>query len=141
MARIPGVIAVARQTLTHPPKPILETAILQNRGAISFYETELFQFAGPTPQLDKLKSAAAPIVAGLKSYQQFLEGDLMARHRGLAFGPGEVFPQARSGAGFGNVRRRGAGRRPSGVLQSATRYVCRGPPALESILPAKTVAA
>jgi uncharacterized protein (DUF885 family) len=82
MARIPGVIAIARQTLTHPPKPILETAILQNRGAISFYETELFQFAGPTPQLDKLKSAAAPIVADLKSYQQFLEGDLMARATG-----------------------------------------------------------
>jgi hypothetical protein len=82
MARIPGVIAVARQTLTHPPKPILETAILQNRGAISFYETELFQFAGPTPQLDKLKSAAARIVADLKSYQQFLEGDLMARATG-----------------------------------------------------------
>jgi uncharacterized protein (DUF885 family) len=79
MARIPAVIAVARQTLTHPPKPILATAILQNRGAISFYETELFQFAGETPQLDKLKAAAAQIAADLKSYQQFLEGDLMAR--------------------------------------------------------------
>jgi uncharacterized protein (DUF885 family) len=82
MARIPDVIAVARQTLTHPPKPILETAILQNRGAISFYETDIFQFAGDTPQLDKLKSAAAPIAAELKSYQQFLEGDLMARATG-----------------------------------------------------------
>jgi uncharacterized protein (DUF885 family) len=82
MAQIPAVIAIARQTLTHPPKPILETAILQNRGAISFYETELFQFAGETPQLEKLKTAAAPIVAALKDYQQFLEGDLMARATG-----------------------------------------------------------
>jgi uncharacterized protein (DUF885 family) len=82
MARIPGVIDVARQTLTHPPKPILETAILQNRGAISFYETDLFQFAGDTPQLDKLKAAAAVIAADLKSYQQFLEGDLMSRATG-----------------------------------------------------------
>ncbi|HTA29390.1 MAG TPA: DUF885 domain-containing protein [Candidatus Cybelea sp.] len=82
MARIPAVIAVARQTLTHPPKPILETAILQNRGAISFYETELFQIAGDTPELDKLKAAAAPIAADLKSYQQFLEGDLMGRATG-----------------------------------------------------------
>ncbi len=82
MARIPTVIAVARQTLTHPPKPILETAILQNRGAISFYETEIFQFAGETPQLEKLKAAAAPIAADLKSYQQFLEGELMARADG-----------------------------------------------------------
>jgi uncharacterized protein (DUF885 family) len=82
MAQIPAVIAVARQTLTHPPKPILETAILQNRGAISFYETDLFQFAGETPQLDKLKSAAGLIATDLKSYQQFLEGDLMARATG-----------------------------------------------------------
>jgi uncharacterized protein (DUF885 family) len=82
MARIPDVIAVARQTLTHPPKPILETAILQNRGAISFYETDLFQFTGETPQLDKLKSAAALIATDLKSYQQFLEGDLMSRATG-----------------------------------------------------------
>src|SRR5580692_7010679 len=36
MAQSPAVIAVARQTLTPPPKPILETAILQNLGAISF---------------------------------------------------------------------------------------------------------
>jgi uncharacterized protein (DUF885 family) len=82
MARIPGVIAIARQTLTHPPKPILETAILQNRGAISFYETEMFQFAGETPQLEKLKAAAATIAADLKSYQQFLEGELRARASG-----------------------------------------------------------
>jgi uncharacterized protein (DUF885 family) len=82
MAQIPAVIAVARQTLTDPPKPILETAILQNRGSISFYETELFQFAGDTPQLDKLKSAAALIAADLKSYQQFLESDLRARATG-----------------------------------------------------------
>ena len=53
-----------KQTLTHPPKPILETAIRQNRGAISFYETELFELAGETPQREKLKAAAAPVVAG-----------------------------------------------------------------------------
>src|SRR5580658_3152486 len=82
MAQIPAVIAVARQTLTHTPKPILETAILQNRGAISFYETELFQFAGETPQLAQLKTAAAPIAASLKDYQKFLEGDLMSRATG-----------------------------------------------------------
>ena len=82
MAQIPAVIAIARQTLTHPPKPILETAILQNRGAISFYETELFQFAGETPQRDRLRTAAASVAAGLKDYQQFLEGDLRARATG-----------------------------------------------------------
>jgi uncharacterized protein (DUF885 family) len=79
MAQIPRVIAVAKQTLTHPPKPILETAIRQNRGAISFYETEVFQFAGETKQLAQLKSAAKPVAAALKEYQKFLEGDLMSR--------------------------------------------------------------
>jgi uncharacterized protein (DUF885 family) len=82
MAQIPRVIATAKETLTHPPKPILETAIRQNRGAISFYEAELFQFAGETPQRDKLKSAAAPVVAALKDYQKFLEGELLSRATG-----------------------------------------------------------
>src|SRR6185503_8708843 len=82
IAQIPRVITAARQTLTHPPKPILETAVRQNRGAISFYETELFQFAGETPQHDQLKSAAAPVVAALKEYQKFLEGDLLSRATG-----------------------------------------------------------
>jgi uncharacterized protein (DUF885 family) len=82
MAQIPRVIATAKQALTHPPKAILETAVRQNRGSISFYETEVFQFAGETPQLSKLKSAAEPIVAALKEYQKFLEGDLMSRATG-----------------------------------------------------------
>jgi hypothetical protein len=82
MAEIPRVIATAKQTLTHPPKPILETAIRQNKGAISFYESELFQLAGESPQREKLKGAAAPIVAALQDYQKFLEGDLMSRASG-----------------------------------------------------------
>src|SRR6266567_5574343 len=60
MAQIPRTIATAKQTLTHPPKPILETAIRQNRGAISFYETEVFQIAGETQQMPQLKAAAGP---------------------------------------------------------------------------------
>ena len=82
LAQIPRIIAEAQKTLTHPPKPILETAIRQNRGSIDFYERELFEFAGDTPQLDKLKAAAAPVVADLRDFQKFLEGDLMARATG-----------------------------------------------------------
>ena len=76
MALIPGIIKVARETLQHPSKPMLETAILQNRGAISFYEEELFTLAGKTPQLPALQAAAKPIVAALKQYQDNLEKDL-----------------------------------------------------------------
>ncbi len=82
MAEIPRIVATAKQTLTHPPKSILETAIRQNRGAIGFYEQEVFQLAGETPQLDPLKAAAAPVAAQLKEYQKFLEGELMARADG-----------------------------------------------------------
>ncbi len=82
MKAIPGAIATARQTLTRPPKQHLETAIRQNRGAIAFYETEVFQLAGETPQLSQLKVAAAPIVAALKDYQEFLEKELLPRATG-----------------------------------------------------------
>jgi uncharacterized protein (DUF885 family) len=82
MAEIPRIIATARTSLTHPPKPILETAIRQNRGAISFYEKDIFELAGETQQLDKLKSAAAGVTGQLQEYQKFLEGDLMSRATG-----------------------------------------------------------
>ena len=82
MVEIPKIIAVAQATLTRPPKTVLETAIRQNRGAISFYEKGLFEFAGETPQRGKLKTAAAPIVAALEVYQTFLEGELMSRATG-----------------------------------------------------------
>jgi hypothetical protein len=82
LAQMPSIVGEAEKTLTNPPKPILETAILQNRGAIEFYENGIFQFAGDTPQLDRLKTAAASVVTLLREYQKFLEGPLMLRATG-----------------------------------------------------------
>jgi len=82
MAQIPAIAATAQAELRHPPKPILETAVRQNRGAIAFYEHDLFELAGTTPQLDALRKAAAPIVSALKQYQAFLEGPLTQRATG-----------------------------------------------------------
>jgi uncharacterized protein (DUF885 family) len=82
MAEMPRIIAVAEKALTHPPRPILETAIRQNRGAIDFYEKDIFELAGDTSQIGDLKSAAAKVAAELKEYQKFLEGDLMSRATG-----------------------------------------------------------
>jgi uncharacterized protein (DUF885 family) len=82
MAEMPRIMATAKATMTHPPKPILETAIRQNRGAIGFYEKEMFDLAGETRQLDQLKAAAAPVAAQLKDYQKFLEADLLPRATG-----------------------------------------------------------
>ena len=82
MAEIPKIIAVAQGSLRRPPRSILETAIRQNRGAISFYDKGILDLAGETQQRDALKAAAAPVAALLKDYQKFLEGDLMARATG-----------------------------------------------------------
>jgi uncharacterized protein (DUF885 family) len=73
MAQIPKVVQAARESLKNPPKPILETAIRQNRGAIDFYEHGLFELAGETPQLSELGPVAKTVVASLKDHQKFLE--------------------------------------------------------------------
>ncbi|MGA2867465.1 MAG: DUF885 domain-containing protein [Verrucomicrobiota bacterium] len=82
MALLPRVVAAARQNLRNPPRALLETALRQNQGAIAFYERDLFQFAGKTPQLTALKSAAAAVAACLKDYQKFLEQDLLPQAQG-----------------------------------------------------------
>jgi uncharacterized protein (DUF885 family) len=79
MSLIPRIVATARQNLRDAFRAHTETAIKQNRGAIAFYEHDIFDFAAPTRQLDALKAAAAPVVACLKQYQDFLEKDLLPR--------------------------------------------------------------
>jgi uncharacterized protein (DUF885 family) len=82
MKQIPQVVAAARANLHNPPRVVTETAIRQNRGAIGFYERELFEIVGATPQRAALQAAAQPVVACLKEYQQFLEQDLLPRANG-----------------------------------------------------------
>jgi uncharacterized protein (DUF885 family) len=72
MAQIPKVVAAAKVNLRHPSRPMLETAIRQNRGAILFYEKGIFEPVGETPQLGPLKSASGPVAALLKENQKFL---------------------------------------------------------------------
>ena len=82
MRFIPRVVAAARQNLVNPPRTHTETALRQNRGAIQFYESGIFDFAGKTRQLAALKAATQPVVAALKEYQDFLENDLLPRANG-----------------------------------------------------------
>lgn len=77
MGQIPRVVATARQTLRNPFRVHTETAIRQNRGAIAFYEKDIYDFAGKTSQLEALKAAAATVAACLKDYQAWLEKDLL----------------------------------------------------------------
>jgi uncharacterized protein (DUF885 family) len=82
MAQIPKVVAAAKESLRNPPKVFVETAIRQNRGAIGFYEHGIFELAGEAPQLSDLGPAAKQVVACLKEYQKFLEGDLLPQAKG-----------------------------------------------------------
>jgi uncharacterized protein (DUF885 family) len=82
MVQIPKVVAAARENLRHPPRVVVETAIRQNRGAIGFYESGIFEVAGETSQLSELAPAARPVVASLRDYQKFLENELLPRAEG-----------------------------------------------------------
>jgi uncharacterized protein (DUF885 family) len=82
MRQIPGLIASAKAALANPPKTHTETALRQNRGALAFYERDLFLLAGETRQLDALRAAAGPVVAALRDYQDYLERDLLPRAQG-----------------------------------------------------------
>ena len=82
MAFIPKVVAAAKENLKDPPRVFVETAIRQNRGAIGFYESAIFELAGETPGLSELRTASKPVIAALKEYQEFLEKDLLPRAKG-----------------------------------------------------------
>jgi uncharacterized protein (DUF885 family) len=82
MAFIPKVVAAARESLKDPARVFVETAVRQNRGAIAFYETGLFELTGETPGLSELRAASKPVVTALKEYQDFLEKDLLPRANG-----------------------------------------------------------
>jgi hypothetical protein len=82
MRQIPKVVKAAREALANPPKVVVETAILQNKGAIAFYQSGVFELAGETPQLSELGPAAKPVVASLQEYQTFLEQELLPKAKG-----------------------------------------------------------
>ena len=82
MGQVPSVVAAAKQNLKNPPRVVLETAILQNKGSIGFYEKGIFELAGETAHQEALKASAAKLVPVLQDYQKFLEQDLLPRARG-----------------------------------------------------------
>jgi uncharacterized protein (DUF885 family) len=79
MALLPQVVETAKHNLKNTFQAHTETAIRQNRGAIGFYEKDIFEFAGETRQLDALKAATQPVVKCLKDYQIFLEKEVLPR--------------------------------------------------------------
>jgi uncharacterized protein (DUF885 family) len=80
---IPKLVDAAQKNLQRPPKVFTETAIAQNKGAISFVESDLDDFIKQAPQMKAaLAPARARAAAALKSYGQWLEHDLLPRSDG-----------------------------------------------------------
>jgi uncharacterized protein (DUF885 family) len=82
IAQLPLIIAAAKESLKDPAKELTETAIRQNRGAISFYENGIYELTGENPATSTLKPPAARAVAALKDYQTWLEKTLLPRSAG-----------------------------------------------------------
>ena len=59
MRQIPKIVAAAQASLKNPPRVVTETAIRQNRGAIGFYEQDIFELAGETPQIERPENRGA----------------------------------------------------------------------------------
>lgn len=79
MRQIPKVLAAARESLTAPTRAMTETAVRQNLGSIAFYEGEILNFVGESPQCEAVKEAAAAVVPHLKRHQDFLEKQLLPK--------------------------------------------------------------
>ena len=80
---IPRLVAAAKQNLQRPPKVFTETAIAQNKGAISFVESDLDDFIKQAPGMKAaLAPARARAAAALKDYGTWLEHDLLPRSDG-----------------------------------------------------------
>ena len=80
---IPKLLAAAKKNLQRPPKVFTETAIAQNKGAISFVKDDLDDFIKQAPGMKAvLAPARARAIAALKDYGHWLEADLLPRSDG-----------------------------------------------------------
>jgi uncharacterized protein (DUF885 family) len=82
MPLIPRVLELGMKTLKNPPKVFVETAIKQNAGAISYYESGIYQLAGETPATSPLTKHRDTVLKALRRYQEFLEKELLPRATG-----------------------------------------------------------
>jgi uncharacterized protein (DUF885 family) len=61
---------------------LVDVAVRQLKGAISFYEQGIYEIAGETPQLSELRPAAQRILPVLRDYLKFLEEEVTPRATG-----------------------------------------------------------
>jgi uncharacterized protein (DUF885 family) len=73
---VPAVVRAAKDSLKNPPKVFVETALKQNRGAIAFYESTIFELTGETPAVSVLSAPCKAAATALKEHQKVLEEHL-----------------------------------------------------------------
>ena len=80
---IPAIVKAARENLKNPPRVFTETAIAQNKGAISFVQDDLEDFLKQEPSMKPvLAKSRARAIAALKAYGDWLQNDLLPRSTG-----------------------------------------------------------
>jgi uncharacterized protein (DUF885 family) len=83
--QMPALLADARENLKNPPRIYTEIAIEQLPGIISFFEKDVplaFADAKDSAVKDEFARTNAAVIAGLKSYLDWLKTDLLARSNG-----------------------------------------------------------
>jgi uncharacterized protein (DUF885 family) len=80
--QIPRIVGTARSTIVNPPRSILETAISQNKGAIDFYENGIYELIGVESLRNLIRQSTPQAIESLKSYQMFLENDVLPKANG-----------------------------------------------------------
>jgi uncharacterized protein (DUF885 family) len=80
---LPRNLDAARENLKNPPRVYTETAIQQNKGAVSLIRDELEEFVKREPSMGpRLAPARARAIAALESHGIWLEKDLLPRSTG-----------------------------------------------------------
>ena len=83
--QIPAVFAAARANLKNPPQIYTQIAIEQLPGLVSFFQNDVpgaFKQVTDAQVLAGFHESNGRVIEELKSYQQFLEKDLLPRSRG-----------------------------------------------------------
>ena len=83
LEQFPHALDQAMRNLSNPPRVVTETAIYQSRGVIEFIEKDLMREADKAPgKTEEIAKAAGSALAALRSFQDFLEKDLINRSLG-----------------------------------------------------------
>ncbi len=79
MAEVPRIVHTARHAIGKPPRVKTETAIRQTKGAIDFYQSDIFTLAQASKGEGPLGARAAAAVDALKEHLHFLETEVLPR--------------------------------------------------------------